>query len=153
MATQIFMELEGIDGGTEDPNFEGYFDVVSFDMGGAYNFNPATFSASGSAVANPVTVVFKHDKMLATIYDYWIKRTKTNAKIVWRQFEEEEATNAIELTLTDTFIVAVNSSVTDSEGTEVEAINSVTLTYKTFNVVTASASGGAGGEMEFNVGG
>ena len=153
MATQIFMELEGIDGTTSDPDkdYAGYFDVMSFSMGGEFNFAPSTFTVSGGAVCNPVRVQIKHTKNLASIYQYWQQRTKTKAKLVWRQVENKEATKAIKLVLTDAFIVAVDSSVTDNDGTDVDAVNSLTLTFKTFEIETATAKDGVGGLYTFDI--
>lgn len=151
MATQIFMKLDGIQGGTQNPDFEEYFDVVSFDMGGSYNFNPATFAATGTYMAHPVSVVIKHDKMLATIFDYWQKRMETEAHIVWVQSEGDASENAIDLTLKKAFIAGVDSSVTDSEGVSIEASTNLTLIFQTFALATASVRGGAGGDMEFEV--
>ena len=151
MATQIFISIDGIKGGTANSGYADYFDAVTVDMGAGVSYNSATFVKTGSYSVEPVIVTIKHDKMLATIYQYLSQQTTTKVNIVWEQAEGDAKKKAIDLTLNDAYIVGASTGVNDIDGVAVESTSTLTFTYGSFNLVTASARGGDGSDIELTV--
>lgn len=150
---QIFLKMDGVEGGTTDPDsdYAGNFEVNSVNFGGAFNVDMKTFSPTGDAIANPVTVTINHDKQLGSIYDAWFLQKVQQVEIVWRVKREDAKHKAIEVKLTDAFISEVSTSCDDAAGSEVDVMNTLTFVYKSMEITAMDSGGTAGGTVAMDI--
>jgi len=152
MAGQIYAKLDGIDGESEDMGHEGFFDVESFDFGGNQNISGSTGLSTGRVNYDVATFTVKHDKNLAALFQYMNGNTPiSEATIHWRQVVDDDAVLAIDMVLNDVKIISVHTSLQDEDGIGMNTMFTVGISFRKFNLKTASYRG-EGGETEYEIG-
>lgn len=151
---QIFMKIDGIEGGTTDPDssYAKNFEVETVSFGGSYNIDSKSFVPTGGKIVEPITVTIKHDKNLGSLYEFFKKGRKDafGVELVWR-IDEASAVQGLKLTLKDALIAAINTNVTDTAGTTVDVVTTLTFVFKSVKIEATDDLGTGGGEGEIEV--
>jgi len=151
MAGQIYVKLDGIAGESEDREHADFFDAESFDFGGSQNLDPGTFQSTGRVNYDTAMFTVKHDKQLATLFQYMNENKLVETVTVhWRQVVEEGDVLAIDMELRKAKVVSVHSSLEDQPGSAMNSMFTVGLIYAEYTITTASAAGD-GGTTDYEV--
>ncbi len=146
MAGQLYVKLDGVDGGSQDDNFDhkdSFFDAESFDFGGSINFDQDAHRATGRTNYDLVTFTLKYDRMLATLFDKMNTRASIDSVIIhWVSTADDGSESKfLDLTLENAKVISVNTSLQDEGGNSLQSLITVSVAYASFTIDTADSHG------------